>query len=195
MDIVADDWQGNVYAWNSKGQLIFHQRSDPSYSGAPVAGNPAWEAERSGTRQRTEVGFATSPVLADLEPEKGPGLDIIAAGEDRHVYAWHPGGEAVKGFPVLVEDPEKVASVDPTSNEPTFSSNVPAGDEKDEDQGKIVDTPAVAYLDGPGKPPTIVVGTNEEYISGHGNEGGINASNTNTASLAVLGVRAPAPVP
>jgi hypothetical protein len=187
MDIVADDWQGNVYAWNSKGQLIFHQTANPNYSGAPVSGNPAWEAERRGTRQRTEVGFATSPVLADLEPEKGPGLDIIAAGEDRHVYAWHPNGEAVKGFPVFVEDPEKVASVDPTSNEPTFNSNVPAGDDKNEDQGKIVDTPAVANLDGPGKPPSIIVGTNEEYVSGHGNEGSINASNVNTASLGLLG--------
>src|SRR4029077_4820918 len=40
---------------------------------------------------------------------------------------------------------------------------------------------------GPGKPPSIIVGTNEEYVSGHGNEGEINASNVNTASLGVLG--------
>ncbi len=108
MDIVADDLQGNVYAWNAKGQLIFHETSNPDYSGAPLPGNPSWEAERAGTRERTQGGFVTSPVLADLEPEKGAGLDIIAAGEDRHVYAWHPDGEPVKGFPVLVEDPEKV---------------------------------------------------------------------------------------
>ena len=45
---------------------------------------------------------------AELDPAAGRVLDIIAAGEDRHVYAWHPSGEAVKGFPVLVEDPSKV---------------------------------------------------------------------------------------
>jgi Subtilase family len=186
MDIVADDLQGNVYAWNSKGQLIFHQTSNPVYSGAPLSGNPSWDAERKGVRDRTEVGLITSPILADLEPEKGPGLDIIAAGEDRHLYAWHPSGEAVNGFPVLVEDPDKVASVDPTSNEPTFNSNAKSNPGEDEDQGKIVDTPAVANLDGPGKPPTIIVGTNEEYLAETGDEGPINASPATTSSLAAF---------
>ena len=102
-------------------------------------------------RERTEGGFVTSPVLADLEPETGSGLDIIAAGEDRHVYAWHADGEAVKGFPVLVEDPDKLASVNPTSNQPAFNANVPADQNKDEDQGKIVDTPAVAAARRPGQ--------------------------------------------
>jgi hypothetical protein len=187
MDIVADDIQGNVYAWNATGQRIFHETSDPNYSGAPLTGNPSWEAERQGTRQRTEGGFLTSPVLADMEPEAGPALDIIAAGEDRHVYVWHVNGEPVKGFPVLVQDPDKVGSVDPTSNEPTFNANAPANPGIEEDQGKIVDTPAVADLDGPGKPPSIVVGTNEEYLTSKGDEGAINASDTTTASLGVVG--------
>jgi hypothetical protein len=185
--VVADDVQGNVYAWNAKGERIFHETSNPDYSGAPLPGDPAWAAQRYGVRQRTEGGFATSPVLADLEPEKGSGLDIVAAGEDRHVYAWHPSGEAVKGFPVLVEDPSKLASVDATSNQPNFNANVPADQNKDEDQGKIVDTPAVAQLDGPGKPPSIIVGTNEEYLANTGNEGELNASDVNTASLGAVG--------
>ena len=187
LDVVADDVQGNVYAWNAKGERIFHQTSDPAYSGAPLPGDPAWEAQRYGVRQRTEGGFATSPVLANLEPEKGSRLDIIAAGEDRHVYAWHPSGEAVKGFPVLVEDPDKLASIDATSNQPRFNANVPADQNKDEDQGKIVDTPAIAQLDGPGKPPSIIDGTNEEYLANQGNEGELNASGVNTASLGAVG--------
>ncbi len=187
LDVVADDVQGNVYAWNAKGERIFHETSDPAYSGAPLPGDPAWEAQRAGVRERTEAGFVTSPVLADLEPQNGSGLDIVAAGEDRHVYAWHPHGEAVKGFPVLVEDPGKVASVDPTSNQPTFNANVPANQDKSEDQGKIVDTPAIAQLDGPGRPPSIIVGTNEEYLANTGNEGELNASGVNTASLGVVG--------
>ncbi len=187
LDVVADDVQGNVYAWNAKGERIFHQTSNPAYSGAPMPGDPAWAAQRYGVRQRTEGGFATSPVLANLEPEKGSRLDIIAAGEDRHLYAWHPSGEAVKGFPVLVEDPSKLASVDATSNQPSFNANVPADQNKAEDQGKIVDTPAVAQLDGPGKPPSIIVGTNEEYLANKGNEGELNASGVNTASLGAVG--------
>ncbi len=187
MDIVVDDLQGNVYAWNSTGKLVFHQTSDPSYSGAPLGGAPAWEAQRAGPRERTEAGFLTSPVLANLEGKSGAALDIIAAGEDRHLYAWHANGEAVQGFPVLVEDPGKVSSVDPTSNEPTFNANAPASPGIDEDQGKIVDTPAVADLDGPGKPPTIVVGSNEEYLTGQGNEGSINAGDLTTSTLGVIG--------
>jgi hypothetical protein len=186
-EIVADDAQGNVYAWDSGGHLLFHQTSNPSYSGAPLAGDPSWAAQRAGVRDRTEGGFLTSPVLAKLDPAAGQGLDIIAAGEDRHVYAWHADGSAVGGFPVLVEDPNKLASVDAASNEPHFNGNAKADPGKDEDQGKIVDTPAVAYLDGPEHPPSIVVGTNEEYLTNTGDEGSLNSSKTNTASLGVLG--------
>jgi hypothetical protein len=186
-EIVADDIQGNVYAWDAGGHLVFHQTSNPQYSGAPLAGDPAWEAQRAGVRDRTEGGFLTSPVLAKLDPAAGRGLDVIAAGEDRHVYAWHADGTPVGGFPVLVEDPTKLAAVDPTSNQPTFNGNAPANPGIDEDQGKIVDTPAVAYLDGPSKPPSILVGTNEEYLTNTGNEGSINSSKTSTASLGVLG--------
>jgi hypothetical protein len=184
-EIVVTDMQGNVYAWDASGKLVFHQSSNHSYSGAPLSGNPSWEAERYGTRQRTEVGFLTSPVLAKLGA--GPGLDIIAAGEDRHVYAWHSDGSPVSGFPVLVEDPNKVASVSASSNQISFNTNVPAGQNKNEDQGKIVNTPAVAYLDGPSKPPSIIVGTNEEYLAGKGNEGEINSANTSAASLGAVG--------
>jgi hypothetical protein len=186
-EIVADDLQGNVYAWDSAGNLVFHQKSNPAYSGAPLAGDPSWAAQRAGTRERTEGGFLTSPVLANLDPGAGRGLDIVAAGEDRHVYAWHASGSSVAGFPVLVEDPNKVASVNATSNQPSFNGNAQANPGKDEDQGKIVDTPAVAYLDGPQKPPTILVGSNEEYLVNTGNEGGLNAAGVTTASLGVLG--------
>jgi hypothetical protein len=188
LDVVADDIEGNVYAWNAKGKLIFHARTNPAYSGAPLAGDPAWEAQRRGVRERTQAGFVSSPVLANLEPGSGHGLDIIAAAEDRHLYAWHADGSAVNGFPVIVADPSKVASIDPTSNEPQFNANVPANEtDKSEDQGKIIDTPAVAQLDGPGKPPTIIVGSNEEYLAGKGNEGALNASSVNSTSLGVLG--------
>ena len=125
-EVVADDLQGNVYAWDASGQLVFHRDSDPRYSGAPLPGDPSWAAQRAGVRDRTEAGFLTSPVLAKLDPAAPGGYDIIAAGEDRHLYAWHADGSAVKGFPVLVEDPDKLASVDATSNQPTFNGNANA---------------------------------------------------------------------
>jgi hypothetical protein len=169
------------------GHLVFHQHSNPDYSGGPLPGDPAWAAQRAGTRERTEGGFLTSPVLAKLDAAAGRGMDIVAAGEDRHLYAWHADGSSVSGFPVLVEDPDKVAAVDPTSNQIAFNSNANANPGKDEDQGKIVDTPAVAYLDGPEKPPSIVVGTNEEYLVNTGDEGQLNASKVTATSLGVLG--------
>jgi hypothetical protein len=186
-EIVAADLQGNVYAWDSAGQLVFHRTSNPDYSGAPLAGDPSWAPQRAGVRQRTEAGFLTSPVLGKLGPAAGRGLDIVAAAEDRHVYAWHADGTAVSGFPVLVEDPNKLASVDPRSHQMSFNANANANPGKDEDQGKIVNTPAVAYLDGPSQPPSIIVGSNEEYLVNKGNEGGINSSTTTAASLGVLG--------
>ena len=81
------------------------QKDGVAGTGAPLTGDPSWEAQRAGARQRTEGGFVTSPVLGKLDSAAGKGLDIVAAGEDRHVYAWHADGSAVSGYPVLVEDP------------------------------------------------------------------------------------------
>jgi Subtilase family len=189
IEVVADDLCGNVYAWNSQGHLVFHEHSNPAYSGAPLT---PFHTVRIGPRDRTEGGFLSSPVLAHLTDKPSGPLQIIVAGEDRHLYAWQPeaghlGGHALPGFPVLVEDPDKITAVDPTTNEPTFSdARAGANPDIDEDQGKIVDTPAVAYLDGPNKPPSIIVGSNEEYLVNHGDEGSINAGAT-SASLQAFG--------
>ena len=188
IDIVADDLCGNVYAWNARGQLVFHEHSNPAFSGAPLT---PFHTVRVGPRDRTEIGFLSSPVLGHLTDDANGPLDIIVAGEDRHVYAWQPqpgnlAGSALPGFPVLVEDPDKITAVDPTTDEPTFSdARAGANPDIDQDQGKIVDTPALAYLDGPAKPPSIIVGTNEEYLVNNGDEGAINAGAT-SASLQAL---------
>ena len=100
---------------------------------------------------------------------------------DRHVYAWHMNGDPVAGFPVLVVDPSKVQSIDPATHQITFNAN--AGSEQ---QGAIVDTPAVGDLDGatsgPQALPEIVVGTNEEYDGD--SDGGANADLINSGLYA-----------
>ncbi len=192
MDVVADDMGGDVYAWNGQGQLVFYAHSNPKFSGAPLdyPSNPtgALDNVRHGPRDRVEAGFVTGPVLARLSGPTGP-LDIIVAGEDRHLYAWEPSGHPVSGFPVLIADPDKLTGIDPTTDHLAFStSKAIANPGISEDQGKLIDTPAVAYTDGPNKPPVIYVGSNEEYTVNAGDEGAINASDTSLGAIGATGI-------
>jgi hypothetical protein len=192
IDVVADDLDGNVYAWNGQGKLIFHQHSNPAFSGAPTdyPSNPtgALDNVRRGPRDRTEGGFVSAPVLANLSGGPGP-LDIIVSGEDRHLYAWKPNGTPVAGFPVLVADPDKLTAVNGTTNQLTFSpTKATANPGISEDQGKLIDTPAVASPNGAGKPPVIYVGSNEEYTQNTGDEGSINASDPSLSALSLSGL-------
>jgi hypothetical protein len=191
LDVVADDLQGNVYAWNGNGQLVFHEQANPDFSGAPLdyPKNPAGaiDSVRDGPRDRVEDGFLSSPVLANLSGGPGP-LDIIAAGEDRHLYAWQPNGQLVSGFPVIVADPDKLTAVSSTTGALTFSTTkAEANPGIDEDQGKLIDTPAVAAVNGPNKPPVIYVGSNEEYTVSTGDEGSINTSDAGLAAIQATG--------
>lgn len=190
IDIVADDNCGNVYAWNPQGKLVFEQHSNPAFSGAPLQ---PFHTVRQNPRDRTEIGFLASPVLAHLSGKANSQLDIIVAGEDRHLYAWRPSanrlaGSAVPGFPVLMVDPDKITAVDPVTNHLTFSSTrAEANPGINEDQGKLIDTPAIAQLSGPGSKPSIILGTNEEYGANTGDEGQMNAGDFTSASLGLLG--------
>jgi hypothetical protein len=179
-EVFAADLEGKVYGWRADGDNFFTQESNPNFSGMPIAGHPhpRFEPSNQANLHRTQHGFIGSPVIADLEGD-GP-MEIIAAAMDRHVYAWHPNGNPVNGFPVLVVDPAKVQSVDPDTHQVTF--NPDAGSFN---QGAIIDTPAVGDLTGDGL-PEIVVGTNEEYDASGANDGGFNAAPANGASSNVL---------
>jgi hypothetical protein len=173
-EVFADDLEGKVYGWRANGFRFFTQEANPAFSGKPLA---PFVNSRHGELNRTEHGFIGSPVLANLDYSGQ--LEVVAAGMDRHVYAWHMGGAPVQGFPVLVVDQSKVQSVDPQTDQVTFKPD--AGSFQ---QGAIVDTPALSDLSGDRK-PEIVVGTNEEYDASGTNDGGFNAAQGSEGNLLI----------
>ncbi len=148
LEIVDTDLDGKVYVWSATGARLATMSVDPAFS----RDDPADQNQFN----RTKPQFASSPALGDLD---GDGkLEIVAAAMDRHLYAWHADGSPVAGFPVLMVDPSKVASVDPVSNEVTFTPSSGVGE-----GGELVATPTVADVNGDGR-PEIVVGGQEQYV-------------------------------
>src|SRR5207302_1310576 len=69
---------GHVYAWDSRGHLLWRREANPDYSGRPLQ---PFVNVRRGKRYRTQHGFIASPVIADLNGDGRP--EVIAAGMDR----------------------------------------------------------------------------------------------------------------
>jgi hypothetical protein len=167
VEIVLADMEGRVYVLNADGTRRRQMRSSLAYAGVPQA---PFANTREGHRNRTQLGFIGAPVLADLDGNDRGELEIVAAAMDRHVYAWNADGSTVPGWPALVVDYTKVASVDPATHRVRFKDGL--GEEYD--QGAIVATPAVGDVDGDGK-ADVVVGTNESYELNKLDEGPLNA--------------------
>jgi hypothetical protein len=128
-----------IYAWNLDGTPVpgFPVRVDPALSDPcePGAPHPCFDAaDRAITTQNhIKRGFFGSAALADLD---GDGrLDIVSSSLDQHVYAFDGAGQPLAGWPVKISSPGA-------------------------DGAESVNSPAIADLDGDGK-PEVVVATNE----------------------------------
>jgi hypothetical protein len=184
LEVVIGDFEGKIYVRDGRGKLLWKRETNTAFSGKPLS---PFANVRNGARNRTQHGFIASPVLADLDRSDGGRLEVVLAAMDRHVYALEDDGSSVPGYPVLVVDLKKVKSIDPTTHAVAFD-NTKTGSSDDALellQGAIIDTPAVGNVAGDAK-PEIVVGTNEEYYSAEGDEGGTNISGNNAASVQLL---------
>ncbi len=167
LEVVATDMQGKLYAWNSDGsrragfpvstlaQYSNTRRSerDPSTPDGRVPDR----TNRHDADNRVGRALAAGPALGNLDGSPDGSLEIIAGSFDRHLYAWYDDGRPVPGWPVLLKDPAKVASVDPVTNEVTLTADAHA------DIGtKIVVPPSLGDLDGDGRLDVVAV-VNEEY--------------------------------
>jgi len=183
-EIVFTDLAGYVYAYEmSTSYCAGLGRSAPCLRpGFPAHENFAFSRQGAppdfnrDQQNRVQFGFLPGPALADLDNDGR--LEIIAGGLDRHLYVWQANGQARPGFPVLLQAPEYVSSVDAGTDRVHFDQSIPYGT-------KIVSSPAVADLLGDGH-KEIVVGRNEEYTAAQ--DGGLNASlDSYNATFAALG--------
>ena len=172
-EVVAADMEGKVYAWDDGGNLLFRRGSNIDYSGKPLQ---PFEDVRYVRSNPTRASDAARSTGSSAPPCWSTSTATTAAARDRGRRDGPPRLRVERrrlaraGFPVLVVDPTKVASVDSQTHAVTFNAN--AGEALN--QGAIIDTPAVGDLTGDGH-PEIVVGTNEEYATNQGNEGPLNS--------------------
>jgi len=129
----------HVYAWKLNGSRVpgFPVGVNPAFSDPckPGAPHPCFNASdrQLTTENHLKRGFIGSPALADLNGDQHD--DIIAGALDQHLYAWDGRGRRMPGFPVKLSTPGAPGA-------------------------EIVTTPAIAQLDGVGR-PEVVVATNE----------------------------------
>ena len=127
LDVVATDLQGKLYVWGPDGTRRdgFPVSTLPEYSfthrserdlGTPEGRVPD-RVNRHDSDNRLGRALASGPALGNLDGSADGSLEIVAGAFDRHVYAWRRDGSPVPGWPVLLKDPDKVESVDPTTNE------------------------------------------------------------------------------
>lgn len=179
-EVVVADAEGKVYAFAPDGSRK---------PGFPVSTNRVFSSDAvRNADNRVHWSITANPVLADLDGDGD--LEIIAGASDRHVYVWHHDGTSMQGWPVLLRDPAKVASVDPVNHKITFAAGA-----NQRIGSKIIVPPSVGDLDGDGM-LEVVVGVNEEYaeqpnIPGFTALPGIESGNGRAYAIKATGLASP----
>ncbi|MBV8196213.1 MAG: hypothetical protein JOY80_11885, partial [Candidatus Dormibacteraeota bacterium] len=129
-EIVFADMAGYIYAYEmSQSYCASLGAAAPCLRpGFPVHENFAFSRQGAppnfnrNQENRVQFGFIASPTLADLD---GDGkLEIIAGSLDRNLYAFQRDGTTRPGFPVLLQAPEYVSSVNPATDQLTLNQSV-----------------------------------------------------------------------
>jgi hypothetical protein len=152
-DIVVSSTDGLVFAFDCTGEVkdgfpveIDRSKLPDGLQGARRCTNDAG-VEIIGCRseqQFGESGFFSSPLLADLNGDGD--LELVVAGLDSWLYAWHHDATEVNGFPVHIDHP----------SEPVFDDEGNINRLVD----RIISSPTVANVFGDGT-PVLFVGSNE----------------------------------
>ena len=173
-EISAADTEGYLYVWGHDGKLRkgFPVQVNRAYSEAP--GCQSWTPGTKDTPpapvpatclhpvrdhvNTVDHAFTSNPAAGKLDTDPAhPGLDLVAGANDGHLYAWHADGTPVPGWPVMLRDPTKVASVDPVTHFITFN---PGANAKYGRQELV--TPTIADINGDGV-PEVIANVDEEY--------------------------------
>src|SRR5262249_57637854 len=136
LDLDATVRPGRLYVWAPDGTPPpgFPVKTLPissfSFRAERARGTPEGQVpDRTNRHNRdNRLGRALlgGAALGNLDSSPDGSLEIVAGSYDRHLYAWHADGSPVPGWPLLLKDPAKVASVDPTTNEVTLVADANA---------------------------------------------------------------------
>jgi hypothetical protein len=166
LEVVVADLEGRVHVFEADGsaragfpvQVDLALSQQPPCSAATI---PACDEHAPSLVQdlhnKRDRGISSAPAIGNLDPAY-PGLEIVVGSHDNHVYAWHQDGTPVPGWPVVLRDPAKVATMDPV----THNFTLVAGAGPVRDGTKVIVSPSLGDLDGDGK-LEVVVGVNEQY--------------------------------
>jgi hypothetical protein len=146
LSVVATSTTGRTYVWDADGhRAAGWPKTLDTGAYAPAIPRPAEPFTRL-----PHQGATSPPVLADLD---GDGkLEIVQPAWDGRIHAWHADGSNVPGWPVEVKGP--------TGDAPADAGQLVS-------DHKLDSAPAIADLDGDGR-PEVVVRSQYTYTSGAG---------------------------
>jgi hypothetical protein len=166
LEVVVGDLEGRVHVFEANGSarpgfpvqvdLALSQQAPCSAATIPACDEYAASPKQDLYNKRDRA-ISSAPAIGNLDPAY-PGLELVAGSHDNHVYAWHQDGTPVPGWPVVLRDPAKVATMNPTTH--NFTLVPGAGGVRD--GTKVIVSPSLGDLDGDGL-LEVVVGVNEQY--------------------------------